>query len=44
MLAGEIELDEIDTQPYHFVSNQTPSAKLKERGITPEEAAVAPPG
>ena len=37
-------LAEIDTEPYHLVTNQTPSAKLKERGLTPEQAAAAPQG
>jgi alkanesulfonate monooxygenase SsuD/methylene tetrahydromethanopterin reductase-like flavin-dependent oxidoreductase (luciferase family) len=30
VLAGEVELEEIDTQPYNAVSNQTPTSKLKE--------------
>jgi alkanesulfonate monooxygenase SsuD/methylene tetrahydromethanopterin reductase-like flavin-dependent oxidoreductase (luciferase family) len=41
VLAGEIELEEIDTTPYNLVTNQTPASKLKEQGITPEQAAVA---
>ena len=41
VLAGEIELDEIDTQPYNMPSNQTPTTKLKEAGLTPEQAAAA---
>src|SRR3954453_10919590 len=41
VLAGELELDEIDTQPYNLPSNQTPKAKLQAQGITPEEAAKA---
>jgi len=41
VLAGEIELEEIDTQPYNAPSNQTPTSKLKDSGITPEEAAAA---
>ena len=28
VLAGEIELDEIDTAPYQMPSNQTPTKKL----------------
>jgi alkanesulfonate monooxygenase SsuD/methylene tetrahydromethanopterin reductase-like flavin-dependent oxidoreductase (luciferase family) len=41
VLAGEIELDEIDTQPYNLPSNQTPSSKLKEQGISAQQAAVS---
>jgi alkanesulfonate monooxygenase SsuD/methylene tetrahydromethanopterin reductase-like flavin-dependent oxidoreductase (luciferase family) len=41
VLAGDIELDEIDTKPYNLPSNQTPKAKLQAQGITPEEAAKA---
>jgi alkanesulfonate monooxygenase SsuD/methylene tetrahydromethanopterin reductase-like flavin-dependent oxidoreductase (luciferase family) len=44
VLAGEIDLEEIDTAPYTMVSNQTPAAKLREMGITPDRAAVAAPG
>ena len=44
VLSGELLLEEIDTEPYHLVTNQTPSAKLKERGLTPEQAAAAPQG
>ena len=29
VLAGEIELDEIDTTPYNLVTNQTPAAKVR---------------
>jgi alkanesulfonate monooxygenase SsuD/methylene tetrahydromethanopterin reductase-like flavin-dependent oxidoreductase (luciferase family) len=29
VLAGEIELDEIDTSPYQLVTNQTPAAKVR---------------
>ena len=35
VLAGEIELDEIDTQPYNMPSNQTPTSKLKDAGLSP---------
>ncbi len=41
VLAGEITLDEIDTQPYNFATNQTPSSKLKDSGVSPAEAAGA---
>ena len=41
VLAGDLELDEIDTEPYNLVTNQTPASKLKDKGITPAEAAVA---
>ena len=39
VLSGEIQLEEIDTQPYNRPSNQTPKAKLE--GTTPAEAAKA---
>ncbi len=29
VLAGEIELDEIDTSPYQLVTNQTPASKVR---------------
>jgi alkanesulfonate monooxygenase SsuD/methylene tetrahydromethanopterin reductase-like flavin-dependent oxidoreductase (luciferase family) len=29
VLAGEVELEEIDTDPYNMVSNQTPTSKVK---------------
>jgi alkanesulfonate monooxygenase SsuD/methylene tetrahydromethanopterin reductase-like flavin-dependent oxidoreductase (luciferase family) len=41
VLAREIDLEEIDTQPYNFATNQTPSSKLKESGVSPAEAAGA---
>jgi alkanesulfonate monooxygenase SsuD/methylene tetrahydromethanopterin reductase-like flavin-dependent oxidoreductase (luciferase family) len=41
VLNGELQLEEIDTKQYWMPSNQTPSAKLKEAGITPEAAAAA---
>ena len=41
VLAGEIELEEIDTEPYNYATNQTPSSKLKESGLSPAEAAGA---
>jgi hypothetical protein len=44
VLNGEIELEEIDTEPYTMVTNQTPAAKLKQQGLTPEQAAVAAQG
>jgi alkanesulfonate monooxygenase SsuD/methylene tetrahydromethanopterin reductase-like flavin-dependent oxidoreductase (luciferase family) len=40
VLNGELDLAEIDTQPYHLVSNQTPTKTLKEQGVTPEQAAA----
>ncbi|HEX9259233.1 MAG TPA: LLM class flavin-dependent oxidoreductase [Acidimicrobiales bacterium] len=40
VLAGEIDLPEIDTDPYNMPSNQTPAKKLREQGITPEDAVV----
>ena len=43
VLAGELQLDEIDTEPYNLVTNQTPASKLKDKGISPAEAAVAAP-
>ena len=39
VLAGEADLEEIDTAPYNMPSNQTPTSKLK--GLTPEQAAEA---
>jgi alkanesulfonate monooxygenase SsuD/methylene tetrahydromethanopterin reductase-like flavin-dependent oxidoreductase (luciferase family) len=44
VLAGELQLDDIDTEPYNLVTNQTPASKLKDKGITPAEAAVAAAG
>jgi alkanesulfonate monooxygenase SsuD/methylene tetrahydromethanopterin reductase-like flavin-dependent oxidoreductase (luciferase family) len=41
VLSGEIQLEEIDTTPFNLPSNQTPTAKLKAQGVTPQEAAVA---
>jgi hypothetical protein len=41
VLAGEIELAEIDTAPHTLVSNQTPSRKLREMGVDPALAAAA---
>jgi alkanesulfonate monooxygenase SsuD/methylene tetrahydromethanopterin reductase-like flavin-dependent oxidoreductase (luciferase family) len=41
VLAGEIDLEEIDTSRYQVVSNQTPKAKLDQLGISPEAAANA---
>jgi len=38
VLAGERSLAEIDTAPYQMVSNQTPSSKLREKGLTPAQA------
>ena len=38
---GDIDLAEIDTQPYNYATNQTPSSKLKESGLSPAEAAGA---
>ena len=40
VLSGERLLDEIDTEPYHIVTNQTPSSKLREKGLSPEQAAA----
>lgn len=40
VLRGEIELEEIDTNPYQQVSNQTPTSKLREQGLSPEAAAA----
>lgn len=40
VLTGELELAEIDTTPYQLVTNQTPSARLREQGLTPEQAAA----
>jgi alkanesulfonate monooxygenase SsuD/methylene tetrahydromethanopterin reductase-like flavin-dependent oxidoreductase (luciferase family) len=40
VLAGERLLDEIDTEPYHIVTNQTPASKLREKGLSPEQAAA----
>ncbi len=40
VLAGERLLDDIDTEPYHIVTNQTPSSKLREKGLSPEQAAA----
>ena len=41
VLAGELSLEEIDTKQYWMPSNQTPAAKLKEKGISPQLAASA---
>jgi alkanesulfonate monooxygenase SsuD/methylene tetrahydromethanopterin reductase-like flavin-dependent oxidoreductase (luciferase family) len=41
VLEGRIELEEIDTTPYNLPSNQTPSAKLKGKGVSAEQAASA---
>jgi hypothetical protein len=41
VLAGEIELEDIDTAPYTIVTNQTPSKKLRELGVDPSLAAAA---
>ena len=40
VLAGERTIDDIDTAPYQMVSNQTPSTTLREKGISPEQAAA----
>jgi alkanesulfonate monooxygenase SsuD/methylene tetrahydromethanopterin reductase-like flavin-dependent oxidoreductase (luciferase family) len=40
VLSGERLLDDIDTEPYHIVTNQTPSSKLREKGLSPEQAAA----
>jgi alkanesulfonate monooxygenase SsuD/methylene tetrahydromethanopterin reductase-like flavin-dependent oxidoreductase (luciferase family) len=40
VLSGELSLEEIDTKPYWMPSNQTPSSKLKEAGISAVEAAA----
>ncbi|MFN0146865.1 MAG: LLM class flavin-dependent oxidoreductase [Dehalococcoidia bacterium] len=41
VLAGELQLEEIDTKQYWMPSNQTPTSKLKAAGISPEAAAAA---
>ena len=41
VLAGQLELAEIDTEPYNLPSNQTPATLLRAKGVTPEQAAVA---
>jgi alkanesulfonate monooxygenase SsuD/methylene tetrahydromethanopterin reductase-like flavin-dependent oxidoreductase (luciferase family) len=41
VLAGEIELADIDTAPHTLASNQTPSRKLREMGVDPALAAAA---
>ncbi|MBI5948630.1 MAG: LLM class flavin-dependent oxidoreductase [Chloroflexi bacterium] len=40
VLAGEIQLEDIDTARYNAPSNQTPSSKLREQGIAPAVAAA----
>lgn len=40
VLNGSIQLEEIDTSPYWQPSNQTPSDKLEEKGVSPVEAAA----
>ncbi|MGE5597499.1 MAG: hypothetical protein ACM3S1_15845, partial [Hyphomicrobiales bacterium] len=40
VLSGELVLEEIDTKPYWMPSNQTPSSKLKEKGVSAEQAAA----
>jgi len=41
VLAGRIDLPEIDLEPFTMVSNQTPAAALRALGITPEQAVAA---
>jgi alkanesulfonate monooxygenase SsuD/methylene tetrahydromethanopterin reductase-like flavin-dependent oxidoreductase (luciferase family) len=38
VLAGERTLDEIDTTPYTVVTNQTPAATLRAKGLRPQDA------
>jgi alkanesulfonate monooxygenase SsuD/methylene tetrahydromethanopterin reductase-like flavin-dependent oxidoreductase (luciferase family) len=40
VLSGERLLDDIDTEPYYIVTNQTPASKLREKGLSPEQAAA----
>ncbi len=40
VLSGDLALDEIDLTPHLLPSNQTPSSKLREQGISPGVAAV----
>ena len=40
VLNGDLVLEELDTRQFWAPSNQTPSSKLKEAGITPEVAAA----
>jgi hypothetical protein len=41
VLAGEADLEEIDTTPYNMPSNQTPTSKLKDAGLSAVQAAEA---
>jgi hypothetical protein len=40
VLAGERELEEVDTAPYTLISNQTPKDKLSQLGLDPASAAA----
>jgi alkanesulfonate monooxygenase SsuD/methylene tetrahydromethanopterin reductase-like flavin-dependent oxidoreductase (luciferase family) len=41
VLAGQLELEEIDTGRYNRPTSQTPASKVREKGLRPDEAVVA---